>query len=461
MMSRFTATCYHVRPWYYRGMARVLLVNAGWGPLFSGRVRRYNRAFPPLDLLNCAALLRAGGAHVDVADARVDPRALDAIALDGYDTIAVTLSSLDRWQCPNTDLDHAAAFLARFPSDRLAVLGAQGTIEPEVVLRRTGARCLVRGEPEGPLVALVDGGRPGEVAGTACLESGALRMAPRGREIELTDLPIPAFDRVDFSRYRYEVLGERLGLLELTRGCPWRCKFCLLEMYGKRYRKKTPAQAMAEIEHAWALGMRCAYFQDLEFTLDRPLVEGLCDALRTSGLPLRWACQTRPDTVDRALLRTMRAAGCVLIHFGVESGVQRIVDSTEKGLRLEAVERAVADAHDVGMRTLCYFLLGLPTETLEDMHATLRFAQRVRPTYASFMAATPYAGTPFYAEHTFADPFPVAFEGPLTPAALRKLARDLTARYHLSPRYLWERLSRPGRASAAREVGLLASYLFS
>ncbi len=434
---------------------RVLLLVTGWGALFSGRVRRYNRAFPPLDLLNCAALLRDAGHAIRIVDQRAsDPRPVDHA---GYDLCIASLSPLDRWQCPNTDLDQVDRALEGFPRDRLILSGAQPTVRPNVLLQRTQAAGVILGEPEAAVVALADGGTPGTIPGTATLSQPAERAKP----VTLTDLPIPAFDLLDYRRYRYEVLGERFGLLEATRGCPWRCKFCLLEMYGKQYRKKSPAQVAAEVRAAWSAGVRTAYFQDLEFTVDHDLVHAICDAIEGTGLPLRWACQTRPDTVDEPLLRRMRRAGCELIHYGVESGVQRIVDTTNKRQSLEAVEAGVRDARRAGMRTLCYFLLGLPGETEADIDETLRFALRVSPTYASFHPATPYPGTPFHAEGQFDMPFPESFDGPLTTEALRKKARDLTTRFHLRPRYLWHRLTSPGRRQATRELKLLAGYLSS
>lgn len=441
-------------------MADVLLVNAHWGDLFSGRVRRYNRAFPPLELLNCAALLRQAGHRVRLVDSRARP---DLPIPRDYDLAFVTLSPLDRWQCPNTDLDAAARFLRPFDPARLVLMGAQVTVATDALLARFPAHGALLGEPETGIVALADGAEPGVVPGSAGRRGAETVMGPSALALDVKALPVPAFDLMDFRDYRYEVLGDRLGLLELTRGCPWRCKFCLLTMYGKKYRKKTVPQMMAEIAAARAAGMKRAYFQDLEMTADRELVLELCEALRSTYRDgeFEWACQTRPDTVDGPLLVAMKRAGCSLIHYGVESGVERVVATTGKGQSLAAVEAGVALAHAAGMRTLCYFLLGLPGETLDEMWRTLAFAERVRPTYASFQVATPYPTTPFHAEFHHGDPavFPDQFDGPLGGDALRALARTFTRRYHTSPRYVRTRLAGPGRRNVIAELLLLLRYL--
>jgi radical SAM superfamily enzyme YgiQ (UPF0313 family) len=445
-------------------VAHVVLVNANWGALFSGRVRRYNRSFPPLDLLNCASLLRADGHEVELYDCRARPSARADVLRSSADILLVSLSSLDRWQCPNTDLEQLEKFLEGFPMDRTLIYGAQVTVRPLELLSRTGAMGALLGEPESSIVALANGARPGTTPDTARLDSkGNLVASDRSNSVSLETLPMPAFDLLDYSDYHYEVLGESFGLLEMTRGCPWRCKFCLLDMYGKKYRRKSVVQMVTEIQFAMKLGMRCAYFQDLEFTLDQPLIRELCEALIQHKVGLRWACQTRPDTVDKSLLTLMREAGCELIHFGVESGVEEVAEATGKRQSLVAVERAVDEAREVGMRTLCYFLIGMPGESVEQMGQTLAFAQKINPTYASFQVATPYPTTPWHQEHfsEMDEPFPSVFPGKLDEDALRTLARSLTAKYHLRPRYLLSRLMTPGRRAAIRETSLLAKYLFA
>ena len=444
-------------------MARVLLVNAHWGALFSGRVRRYNRRFPPLDLLNCAALLSASGHTFEVIDCRAEPERRVEVLHSNADIVILSLSSLDRWQCPNTDLEQLDRFISGFPMEKTVIYGAQVAARPKVLLQRTGACGAILGEPEAAVVPLADGGRLGRVEGTAYLgEQGELVQSKRGPGIELQSLPVPAFHAIDFSRYRYEVMGSHFGLLELTRGCPWRCNFCFLEMYGKKYRRKGLEQMLEEIRVAMSAGMRTAYFQDLEFTLDHALVSELCERLLTEGLRLKWSCQTRPDTVDEPLLRLMHRSGCQLIHYGVESGDAEVAKATGKRQSLDAVKSATGAARRVGMRTLCYFLIGMPGETKRQMEKTLKFAIEASPTYASFQVATPYPTTPWHEEYfaTSAEPFPASFDNELSEAELRAYAKYLTARFHLRPGYLRDRLTMPGRRAALYESGLLARYLW-
>src|SRR5574337_260703 len=85
---------------------KVLLVNPSWDGLVSRKGRRFNRAWPPLDLLNCAALLEQDGLSVSLIDTRAMPTPLSAIrdAAARHDLVFVTSTPIDRWQCPNLDL---------------------------------------------------------------------------------------------------------------------------------------------------------------------------------------------------------------------------------------------------------------------------------------------------------------------------------------------------------------------
>ena len=119
-------------------MPDVLLINPAWGGQVSRRGSRYNRRWPPLDLLNLAGLLRADGATVELADARAVPTApavLRAMAARA-DTVFITSSPLDRWQCPNLELEYFSQTCRELSHPRLVLLGVHGTVAPAGMLDR-------------------------------------------------------------------------------------------------------------------------------------------------------------------------------------------------------------------------------------------------------------------------------------------------------------------------------------
>jgi hypothetical protein len=259
----------------------------------------------------------------------------------------------------------------------------------------TGARVIISGEPEvsGPaLFSALDQKSPlPDVPGIHWVEGGKTQSGPPAPLADLCALPPPAYSLVRPEMYEYELLGKKLAVLETARGCPNRCTFCLKAMYGAKIRMKDPLQVASELELVLSLGFETVYFIDLEFTMLRERTLELCEILRKYGL--RWCCQTRVDAVDAHLLRQMRKSGCALIHYGIESGMERTRELVGKPISNARIEQAVLETRQAGIAAAGFFLFGFPWETASDWRETGRFARRLPLSYASFHRVTPYPGT--------------------------------------------------------------------
>lgn len=378
---------------------RILLLNPSWGGLVSGG--RYNRRWPPLDLLNVGAILREDGHAVALLDARAVP--VDSRDFDGEvaasDFVLVTTSPLDRWQCPNVEMGPLLAWTDRVPGEKLLLCGAHGTLFPERMLVLTGARALIRGEPEGAVRELFRALQGDEIDRGAVPSlswkdaSGAFHRAADAPPVDLARLPAPAHDLARPEDYAYELLGPRMALVETARGCPHRCVFCLKAMYGGggRVRTKPLDRVEAELGTLGRLGFHRICFMDLEFTLNRARTVAICRMLK--GFRFEWCCQTRVDAVDPGLLSLMATAGCRLVHYGIESGDAATLGRLGKGITEAQVRRAVAWTRAAGMASAGFFLLGFPGETANAVRETGRLARSLPLTYVSFHYVTPYFGT--------------------------------------------------------------------
>jgi radical SAM superfamily enzyme YgiQ (UPF0313 family) len=123
----------------------------------------------------------------------------------------------------------------------------------------------------------------------------------------------------------------------------------------------------------------------------------LCDEIRKRDLKIIWNCGTRVDMVTKELLLKMKEAGCVSVWFGVESGVQQVLDEMRKGISTEQTIRAVGWVRELGLKPVPNVLLGFPGETKETAWKTIKFAEKISPDEVAFYnIATPYPGTPMY-----------------------------------------------------------------
>jgi radical SAM superfamily enzyme YgiQ (UPF0313 family) len=435
--------------------AGVLLVNTAY-EYKQGRVSRYTRVWPPIDLAVAGAMLERDGFSVRILDLNtISVTVNEAIKAEKeFGTIFVTSGSLDRWQCPHLEiepfLDTVRQLKGETPSARIYILGPNVTMRAKEMLDATKADAAIIGEPELTILALCkNGGDLLHTDGVAYLQGVQVRVNPLKSNADLSTFPVPAFHLLDMGKYYYEIMGDHFTLLETTRGCPFQCTFCSEDlMYGKRYRFKPLELIEKEIDTCVEqYGVKNIYFIDLEFTLQRDFVMKICDMIIRKGYKLRLACQTRTDTVDRELLRKMREAGFILIHYGVESGSPKILESTNKRISLESIKQGVRWAQQAGMEVACFAMMGLPNERVEDMEMTIRFARELNPDYISFHVATPYPGTKLYesVKEEVQGTFPMSYNGIYSEEFIKRMTRKAYMRFYLRPGYLLLRLKKNPR----------------
>ena len=383
---------------------RILLVKPYWPYPYSKGEYTYNYVCPPLCLAYCAALLEKNGHKADIIDAhalRVPPRKI-ANFIDGYDKIFITSSTLDKWLCPNIDISHFLETVQHIRdfSEEIYVMGYHGTVEPEKILNLTKAKAIIRGEPEYTVLDICQKNNLSEIEGITFKNNSEIISNPSRELIDLKSLPTPAFHLLDFRRYFYELLGGNFSLFEISRGCKYRCRFCNKVMYSDTLRTKSKEQIIEEVAIAIEkYNVRTGYFMDLDFFSDRETAELLCDFLIKKKYNFRWACQTRPGSLNRDILKKMKRGGCKLVHLGVESGIQRLLNYLRKNVTIEDIEESVNLCKQVGIKTLAFFVFGLPEESEEDRKLTFNFAYRLDTDFVSFHRLYPYKGTEIYGEH--------------------------------------------------------------
>jgi anaerobic magnesium-protoporphyrin IX monomethyl ester cyclase len=446
---------------------KTLLLKPSWSYPADPGDSTYNRNWPPLSLLTIASLLRAKNLAVDVIDAGAEKLPLQDIAERARDAdqVFITSASLDRWQCPNLNLTPFLKTVLQIKTvcPRIFIMGTHGSVQPKEILDLTDVTAVIRNEPEMTVLDICSGKPLDRINGISYYADGKLVHQPDRKPLDMSSLPVPAYDLIDISRYQYEVLGEKFALLEASRGCPFDCMFCVKSMYGRGYRTKQIPQFIQEIDYLVdVIGARSTYFIDLEFTVNRKLAEAVSRHLINRGTPLQWCVQTRADSVDLPLLKLMRQAGCRIVHYGVETGSEKIRRSLNKGITFEQVEQGLKLSREAGLQTVCFFMFGLPGETLEDMEQTIRFARKLNPTYASFHIALPYPGTRFYAmvaDDVKGDLFPKAYTGIVPYQSLEAITMKAFRSFYMRPRYVAGRLKDRDFKTFYHQTRFFLSYL--
>jgi anaerobic magnesium-protoporphyrin IX monomethyl ester cyclase len=220
--------------------------------------------------------------------------------------------------------------------------------------------------------------------------------------LDLGELPWPARHLFDMNLYSDRPGGIPHPCLTMltSRGCPFHCVFCIWPqvMYGgNKYRARNPVDVVDELEYCvkkWPF--KSFYFDDDTFNIGKNRILALCREIKSRDINLPWAVMARADLVDEEILGAMKGSGLVSIKYGMESGVQELIDASGKRLKIADVENAVEISKKLGIQVHLTFAFGLPGETAETIRKTIAKAIELDPFSVQFSIATPFPGTSYY-----------------------------------------------------------------
>jgi len=287
-----------------------------------------------------------------------------------------------------------------------------------------------------------------EIAGITFRKNGHIdRTCDRPFIQNLDQLPFPAYKH--FPLHKFRVFGKTYLPIITSRGCPFQCAFCLTSrMCGRKFRIRTPKNVVDELE--WLRethGADAFALYDDTFTFDKTRAHKICEEMKTRKVDVPWDCRTRVDKISQGLLAEMRSADCQLIHFGVESGSQKMLDAMKKGTTVEQNEKAISWAKDAGISVAISVVLGYPGETVDLLNQTFDFIRKTEPDYVYVCVAIPYPGTELQSllkelgwkmstEWNRYDEQTHVFSNPLLPSEKIVEARRAFYNHFLSPSYV-------------------------
>jgi radical SAM superfamily enzyme YgiQ (UPF0313 family) len=294
-------------------------------------------------------------------------------------------------------------------ADTLTVIGGiHATALPEETLDRCQAiDVAVVGEGERTIVELAERGPSREIAGIVFRDGeGFVRTPPRAPVTDLDTLGSPPFELFDMSYYTgrgirlIRFLPLRALNIRTTRGCPNRCIFCAGHaVSGLGVRCHSLDYVMDQLSTAAdRFGVEAVHFEDETFGHDHPRLLELCERMRKADLPrrIKWSCLLRVDQADAKLLSEMKAAGCIQVEYGFESGSSDALRRIGKNATTELNRRAVTLTREAGMRVFANIMFNLPGETAEEFDATVAFVRWAKAEILSANCMFPVPGSALY-----------------------------------------------------------------
>jgi len=357
-------------------------------------------ALVPLGLAYIAAYLEKNGlTDIKVVDYSVEPKAHLPKA-DIVGITATTASIKSAWKIAKRAKKMGAITI---------IGGPHVSALPEESVRLPQVDFVCIGEGEETMLELcqaIKGGKKSfEKVKGLCFKKGrkVIYTQPRPFIANLDSLPFPAHHlfRLPLYTSAQPLISTRkpaMGIIT-SRGCPFACKFCYKGTFGRIWRPRRVENVLAEWEYlVRELKIAEIALMDDTFNLDIDRAIRICQEIKRRGLVIPWRASSgiRADRAPKKLLRAMKESGCHMVAFGVESGVQRILDLMGKDLLLENVVKAFKICRQLRISTMAFFMIGNLGETRQEIEKTIDFSIKLDPDFAQFAVATPFPGTQLF-----------------------------------------------------------------
>lgn len=182
---------------------------------------------------------------------------------------------------------------------------------------------------------------------------------------------------LDFSKSIFFTnLGEfgNTTLIELTRGCPCSCNFCISRvLYNPlRFADKNLVKDIilkAETEKIGLLGASVSFHPYIKEIMEFTIANG--KSFSISSL--------RADKLDRDFLNLLFKGGNKTITIAPEAGSEKLRKLINKGISEEDIERTISLSLEQGFsRIKLYFMIGLPNETMDDIEDIVNIAKKIK-----------------------------------------------------------------------------------
>jgi anaerobic magnesium-protoporphyrin IX monomethyl ester cyclase len=273
---------------------------------------------------------------------------------------------------------------------------------------QAGANYVVFGEGELTMQDLLEAFRAGAVdsstsiPGLAYLNSAGEMCETAGRNqiADLDNQPWPARQAVDIDRYVKtwrDAHGRGSVNFITARGCPYKCRWCSHQVFGQTHRRRDPLLVVDEVQ--WLLqtySPDMVWVSDDVFTINHKWLRDYAGEMRRRGLRVPFECISRADRLNAEMLDLLAELGCFRIWIGSESGSQRILDSMDRGVKIEQVQQAVAMSRERGIESGMFLMWGYEGEELDDIEATIKHVSVSKPDIFFTTVSYPIKGTLYY-----------------------------------------------------------------
>lgn len=202
---------------------------------------------------------------------------------------------------------------------------------------------------------------------------------------DLDELPFPERDNLD------AMLKAAPGLsidISGSRGCSWAsCSFCDVQSFyrlcdGRKWRGRSPKNIADELEMLLGKYKRNRFsFIDDDFFgpkgMSAERIEGFCNEIKKKDMKIKFSILCNVRDIEEKTLQKLKDAGLDRIFLGIESGVQRVLDTLNKGVTVEENRNAVRKVKQLGIWCRCGSIFTDPYTTIGEVRENIEFWESI------------------------------------------------------------------------------------
>lgn len=204
----------------------------------------------------------------------------------------------------------------------------------------------------------------------------------------LDDIPFPLWEKFDMTGYwsagySHAPVKKNKKFLPIisSRGCPYRCKFCVSPTLNPIWRKRSASNVVNEMEYFnKKMGVSDFHISDLDPTVNEKRIINIAEEIIKRKLKIEWklAQGTKVETIKNlSSLEIMKESGLSFFSFSPESGSIDLMKKLNKPFDYEHGIKITKHLNKLNIPTQACFIAGTPPEKKIDRNLSIKYMKRL------------------------------------------------------------------------------------
>lgn len=383
-----------------RKVDKILLINCALDKGSRKKIKNVVSS-PSLGLLSISSVLIMHGYKVKILDFFVENISIDEYIsiLDNWKPFVIGFSVYTR-TVPFLDRIVNITKQSKFAGTLIAG-GPHPTFNQEEMLKNIGVDYVLMGEGEFTFLKLLEHlNYPKQfprqnMKGISYMQENQLVINEQNKYIEKLDaLPLQPIGLVDTTKYSTPFT------MVSSRGCPGNCIYCSSRsLSGNKYRMRSADNIICEMIYLKEkLKTNKITFLDDTFTADKKRFDRFIKLIKISGFEFGYRIESRGDALSKDILDELKNTNCKVVHVGIESGSQEIIDKIGKKINLNETIKMLHYGNELGIHMVASFIIGHYCDNKKTINQTIDLIRHLRKAgiEVSVASCTPFPGTALY-----------------------------------------------------------------